>query len=355
MESHTSKIIRVGIIGYGLSGRFFHGSVIKGIESFQVHSVVTTQVEKIEQVRMDFPLAKVVSTPNELFQDPEIELVIICTPNEKHAPLAIEAMRAGKHVVIEKPFTLTTEEADQVNAVALETNRLLTIYQNRRFDSDFRTVKKILDSGILGHLVVYEANFDRFRPEVNTIAWRENGALGTGILYDLGSHLIDQALTLFGLPNEVYADLSVQRGGKTPDQFELILYYPNLKVILKAGMLVKEETPRFALYGTKGSFVKYGLDVQEDALKKGKSVLDEDWGVEPESIWGVLNDEAGRRKIKSEVGDYKVFYENVRDAMLENKKLFITGSQAKNTVKIIELAMQSNKEKKRVECLNDEG
>ncbi len=187
-----------------------------------------------------------------------IDLVVISTPNTMHFDLAKQAMEAGKHVVIEKPFTVTSQEGQMLLHIAKQTNRILSVYQNRRFDSDFKTVKKIIESGDLGRLVEFESHFDRFRPDIKQNAWREDPLPGSGILYDLGAHLIDQALALFGMPEEVYGDVRLQRHGKVDDNFEVILYYPELKVTLKSSALVKEPLPRFILLGTKGGYMKYG-------------------------------------------------------------------------------------------------
>ena len=213
-------------------------------------------------------------------------------------------------------------------------------------------MKKLLENEMLGRLVEYEVHFDRFRPIPAAETWKEEELPGSGILYDLGAHLIDQALVLFGTPQQVYADLRTQRsGGRIIDNFDLTLFYANgLKAILKAGMLVKQPGPRFNLCGDKGSFVKYGLDVQEAALKAGLSPVGPDWGVEPEAIWGKLDTEINGQhligKIKSERGDYRGFYENVRDAVLGIAELEVKPEQARNTIRVIELAMLSSKEKK---------
>ena len=212
---------------------------------------------------------------------------------------------------------------------------------------------------MLGTLVEFESHYDRFRNYLKPGAWRENDEPGAGILYDLGSHLIDQPLVLFGFPQAITADIRVQREGtKATDNFELILHYPNLKVTLKAGMLVSQPLPRYVLLGDKGSFVKYGLDVQEVALKAGlTSHTKNDWGVEPESVWGNLVTEINRLnfsgKIQSEIGDYRGYYANVRDAIVDNKPLDVTAAHARNIIRIIELATQSHNEKRTIDCSNE--
>jgi len=343
------KTLKVGILGYGLSGRIFHGAIMDAVEGFEITKIVTTNLEKRTQALNDFPEAKVVRASTEVFVDEAIDLVVVATPNTKHAELAEAAMRSGKHVVIEKPFTVTTEEAEQLIKVSKETGKMLTVYHNRRFDSDFKTIKALLVSNKLGRVVEYEAHFDRFRNTFKENAWREKDLPGSGILYDLGAHLIDQALCLFGMPNEVYGDIRAQRQGETDDNFEVILYYPDLKVTLKAGMLVKELPPHFTIYGTEGSFVKYGLDVQEGDLRADKRPLDNTWGREPKALWGILNTVDKRQKVKSLQGDYRAFYQNVYNHLVSGEPLAIKAEEAKNVIDIIECAMESNREKKRIQ------
>jgi predicted dehydrogenase len=268
-----------------------------------------------------------------------------------HFELAKRALLSNKHVVVEKPFTVTSKEADELITLAEIQGKIVTAYQNRRWDSDFKTVRKVIKSGVLGNLVEYEAHFDRFRNYVKENAWREEELPGSGILYDLGGHLIDQAQYLFGLPEEIYADIRTQRkGGKTDDNFEIILYYNELKVVLKSGMLVKEPLPHFILLGDKGSFIKYGMDVQEEDLKAGKiPSAAKNWGKEPKELWGSIQTEVNglhiEGKVQSEVGDYRAFYQNVYEAITEDAVLKVTPQQARNTIKIIELAIESSKNK----------
>ncbi len=343
------KTIKVGIIGYGLSGRIFHGLILKEVAGFEVISVCTKDVEKQRQAKQDFPKVKITETPEDMIADSEVELVIVSTPNTSHADLAESAMRAGKHVIVEKPFTVTLEEAVRLMVISQETGQLISVYQNRRFDSDFKTLQKIIESGEVGKIVEFESHFDRFRPEKKINAWREEAHPGSGTLYDLGSHLIDQALVLFGLPDEVYGDFASQRNGVVEDQFEIILYYNQLKVTLKAGNLVKEPLPRFILLGDEGAFVKYGLDVQEGALREGLIPTDEMWGVEPESQYGVLNTQTDRKVIKSEKGDYRTFYRAIFEAISEGKSLPVTAEEGANVIKIIEAVILSQREKRRIE------
>ncbi|MEP6682224.1 MAG: Gfo/Idh/MocA family oxidoreductase, partial [Parafilimonas sp.] len=288
-----------------------------------------------------------------------IDLVVIATPNDSHHSLAKQALLAGKNVVVDKPFTITTADADDLIKIAKQQNKILSVHHNRRYDSDFKTVKKVLDENLLGKLVEFESHYDRFRNFLKPNAWREKDEPGSGILYDLGSHLIDQPLVLFGFPQAITADIRVQREGtKATDNFELILHYPNLKVTLKAGMLVSQPLPRYILLGDKGSFIKYGLDVQEVALKAGLTPYTKsDWGIEHESVWGNLVTEINgvhfSGKVQSEVGDYRGYYENVYNAIVDNTPLDVTAEHARNIIRVIELAMQSNDERRTVNCAGE--
>ncbi len=343
--------LRVGIIGFGLSGRVFHAPIIDSLENFELAKIVSNRHSTIEIVRTKYPRAEVVSNPELVLGDNSIDLIIVATPNTSHFEYASKALLANKHVVVEKPFTVTSKEADELIELANKQSRILTVYQNRRWDSDFLTVKKIVDSELLGNIVECEIHFDRFRNTIRENSWREESYPGSGILYDLGSHLIDQALCLFGTPKEVMGDIKIQRqGGKIDDYFETTFWYEKFKVILKAGMLVREPLPHFIIMGDRGSFMKHGMDTQEEALKKGYSPKDlDDWGKEPESLWGTLNTEIGglhfRGKVESSIGDYRSFYRNLHEAIKGTATLEVKPEEGRNTIKIIELAIESSKQK----------
>ncbi|MGB5823652.1 MAG: Gfo/Idh/MocA family oxidoreductase [Proteocatella sp.] len=346
------KMINIGMIGYGLAGRVFHAPMIDCVEGLNLHKVYVTNEENIKKLKVSFKDAIVAASTDEVLQDENIELVVIATPNTSHYCLAKKALENGKHVVLEKPFTIDVKEADALIELARAKKVLLTVHHNRRWDSDFLTVKKIVQSGLLGDIAEYEAHFDRFRPELKVSAWKETNDPGSGILYDLGSHLIDQALCLFGMPEEVFADLRIQRNGsEIVDNFEVILNYNNLKVTLKSGMLVKEAGPHFKLLGNRGSFTKHGMDVQENDLKNGIFPKhNADWGKEPESLWGTINTEIESLsvigKVESEIGDYTRFYKNVYQTIIGNELPLVKPIEARNTIKIIELAEKSNSERK---------
>jgi scyllo-inositol 2-dehydrogenase (NADP+) len=259
--------IQVGLIGYGIAGQVFHAPMINAVPDLRLTKVVERHRDASHQ---RYPWIEVVKQADDLFQDAAIDLIVIATPNQSHFELAQQALLAGKHVVVDKPFTTTSAQAQQLIDLAQQTERILTVHQNRRWDGDFQTVKQVIDQGYLGRLVEYEAHYDRFRNTLKLGAWRESPDVGSGILFDLGSHLIDQAQVLFGLPQSITADVRVQReGAKADDYFEIGLDYGDLKVILKAGMLVRELGPHFILHGSEGSFIKYGMDPQEAALRRG--------------------------------------------------------------------------------------
>ncbi len=244
------KIVNVGLIGFGIGGQVFHAPLISCVKGLHLKKIRAVKEEQRSIASSKNPDAELVVTPEEIFDDPSIELVVISTPNTSHYALAKAALLAGKNVVLDKPFTINTADADDLIALSIKENKLLTVYHNRRFDSDFTTLQKVIKSDLLGRLVEFESRYDRFRNYSRPGAWREEEKPGSGILYDLGSHLIDQALVLFGLPEAVTADLRIQRlDARVVDNFELILHYKGLKVTLKAGMLVKESLPRFVLFG----------------------------------------------------------------------------------------------------------
>ena len=340
--------IQVGLIGYGLAGRVFHAPVMQATPQLRLKKVVE---RRNDESRQRYPWVEVARDVQALFQDEEIELVVVATPNSSHFELAQQALLAHKHVVVDKPFTTTASRAEELIELARRQNRLISVFQNRRWDGDFLTVRKILESRLLGRLVAYESHFNRFRNARQANAWREAEGEGSGILFDLGSHLIDQALVLFGWPQMVAADIRRQRkGAQTDDYFELALHYAGLKVSLQAGMLAREPGPRFILHGTEGSFVKHGLDPQEEALKRGLTPSAPHWGEESAELWGKLNTQIAGLHIAGQVeslaGSYQAFYQNIADAIAGSAELAVKPEEARNTIRIIELARQSSAEKR---------
>lgn len=344
------KTIKVAMAGFGKGGRIYNAPVISSVEGLEITRIMTSSSENIEAAKKDFPKAKVVPHLDQLLDDPEIDLVVITLPNHLHKDSAKQALEAGKHVLVEKPFTATVEEANELIDLAKKKDLILSVNHNRRFDSDILTVQKIIEEGRLGKVMEYEAHFDRFRTEIKD-SWKEKDEVpGSGLLYDLGSHLIDQALMLFGTPEEVFADLRKQReGSEVVDNFEILLYYPELKVILRAGSLVKEKGPRYKVHGRKGSFIKYGMDPQEELLQAGKKPNDTpNWGRETEEIWGKLNTVEEERQVESERGDYRKLYQNLYNAILGKEELLVKPEEAREVIKVIELAYRSHEEKCRI-------
>lgn len=278
----------VALIGYGNAARIFHAPLISGIPGLHLSTICST---KPQEVLADWPRTRVVATPQIAFADPAIDLVVIATGNESHYPLACEALLAGKHVVVDKPCTVILEQTQDLLHIAQKQQRVLTVFQNRRWDADFLALQQVLESGVLGRIVHFESHFDRYRPVVPD-RWREQDLPGSGLWFDLGAHLVDQALQLFGMPEDLCVDLACQRdGAQVNDYFHAQLRYsntsnthPGLRVLLHGSALVPQVGPRFVVHGTLGSFVKYGLDVQEDALKAGGRPQwghTADWGRDP--------------------------------------------------------------------------
>ena len=348
IENKENKtVINVGLVGYGLSGRFFQGGVLRGLKEFDIKMIVTTNPEKKVQAKLDFPRAEIVDNIDEITKNDNIDLVIISTPNQLHFELANKALDAGKHVVIEKPFTPDSLSAKALIEKADKLKLVLSAYQNRRYDGDYLTLKSLIANGSLGRLVELESHFDRFRPEVKKDGWRECSLPGSGVLFDLGSHLIDQALDLFGMPDELYCDIARQRQSSEVDQFEMILYYEekNLKVTLKAGSLVNVVLPRFMALGTKGSYATYGLDPQENALRCGESypipAVDE-------KSYGILYEEDNKKVIPTLTGDYRLYYKGIYEAIVNKTIPPVTALEAYQVIRLIELGHMSDAEKRRI-------
>jgi len=323
--------IRTAIIGYGLAGRSFHAPLIRSTEGMKLVAIGTSRAVEI-------PDGVRIGAPAELIADPQIELLVIASPNQSHFPLAEAALLSGKHVVVDKPMCVSADQAERLIAVAARSERLLTVFHNRRWDSDFLTVRRLLASGKLGRVLLFEAHWDRFRPAI-VERWREKPRPGSGILYDLGPHLIDQALVLFGQPDRVSADLAAQReGSEVDDYFALTLHYGPARVILSATSLVAQPRPRFSIHGTAGSFVKFGLDPQEDQLKAGVDVLAPDFGVD-KSLQGTLTTADGiSNAVPSERGEWLNFYRAAVAAIVDGGPPPVMPEDAMAGLQIIEEA-----------------
>lgn len=348
------KTYKVGLIGFSIGGHVFHAPFIASNPNLELYKVTARKEEQQRMLSERYPRAIAVLSADDIIQDPEVDIVVVATSNDVHYSLTKQSLEAGKHVVVEKPFTNTSAEADELIALAKRKGLLLSVHHNARFHSDYKTVKRVLEEGKLGRVVNYEARFDRFRNFLRPGAWREENLPGSGIHYDLGAHLIDQALQLFGHPEAVFADLRVQRDhAKAIDDFEYILSYPRLKVTLRGQMLAKEATPRFAIYGMNGSFVKKGVDPQENLLREGvRPELDPNWGQEPKDIQGSLslfiNGEDKHEWIESEVGSGQDFYKNIVASLEGTEELFIKPEQARDVIRILELGDQSWAEKRTI-------
>jgi len=360
-------MFKVGVVGYGLSSKVFHiPFILDDPQSFKMTAVLerSGKGEPIKDLAHKVPNLKVVTTLNDLLNvEGGIDIIVISTPPETHFEYAKTALNAGKHVVLEKPMCPSYKEALELAILAQKLGLVLAVYQNRRFDSDFRTIKALLEGCVLGKLVEYEAHFDKFRPDLRA-GWKEQEDLpGGGLLFDLGSHLIDQALALFGHPKSVTGTLLFQREGtKVVDGFHVILDYTSkevagetdrLTVTLKAGMLIASNRPRFALYGTKGSFVKYGLDVQEPQLRDGGSLNDANYGIEPQSNRGTLRLFDGGKLLSEEkhptmIGNYRLFYSGLANAISNKITPPIDAFLAANVIKVVEMAIKSHQEKRTI-------
>lgn len=337
-----SDSIRVGLIGYGYASKTFHAPLIAGTPGMALAAVSSSDATK---VHADWPTVPVVSEPKHLFNDPNINLIVIPTPNDTHFPLAKAALEAGKHVVVDKPFTVTLSQARELDALAKSLGRLLSVFHNRRWDSDFLTVKALLSEGTLGEITFFESHFDRFRPQVRN-RWREQAGPGSGIWYDLAPHLLDQAVNLFGLPVSMTVDLAQLRpGAQTTDYFHAILSYPQRRIVLHGTMVAAAESALYIIHGTRGSYVKFGLDPQEDRLKNGERLPQEDWGYDMRD--GVVTKVEGETLVEETLltspGNYPAYYAAVRDALNGTGENPVPASQAIQIMELIELGIESAK------------
>lgn len=344
--------IKVGIVGFGISAKVFHIPFLAIMPEFEIVSIL--ERTKSESTTL-LPNVKIVRNIDELVADPSINLVVITTPNETHLPYAKKALKANKNVVLEKPFAITSEEGLQLVEIANRSGKILSVYQNRRYVSDFRTIRELLQKKLLGDVHEFVAYYDRYRAEAKPNAWREDNRPGSGVLYDLGPHLIDQALSLFGLPKSIYADIRMQRPHSiVDDYFDIILNFEKCKVRLHAGMLVREPGPRYMIHGTKGSFIKSGEDPQEARLRAGEAPVSADWGMEPKDMEGLLHTEMNgqivREKYPSHKGNFGDYYKSVYESILTGKPVTEKPEHGYNTVRLIELAFESSKKQCTVDC-----
>ena len=332
------------LASYGMSGSVFHAPLLHAHPHFSLCKIL----ERSERgSRMRYPDVALVRQFEELCRDPGIELIVVNTPDATHYPLCRQALEAGKHVVVEKPFTLTGAEAEDLIELARKQGVILTVFQNRRWDGDFLTVKKVIAGGLLGRLVAFESYFDRYRNFIQPATWKEVRNTGAEILYNLGSHLIDQACVLFGMPQAVFADMGIQRsGGQVDDFFNLRLRYDELSVILCASYLVREPGPRFILHGTEGSFLKWGMDPQEEELKAGAAPGAAGWGEGERGNWGKLNTSTGGLHVHGFIetipGNYPAFYDGLAAAIRKGKSPPVDPLDSLQVIRLIEAAIRSN-------------
>lgn len=344
-------MIDIGLIGFGLAGRAFHAQVIRAVPGLRLAAILKRSGNEAAEQYSD---VRIVRTLDELLAIKEIRLVVIATPNNSHFSLAQQCLTAGRDVLVDKPFTTTLEEAIDLVQFAKKQGRLLTVYQNRRYDGDFQAIVKLGASGVLGRIVRFESNYDRFRPQLKSNAWRERSGPGTGIFFDIAPHLIDHALLLLGLPESLTADIRIEREGAVADDaFDLAFHYPRgLRADLRSSILAAATRPRFLLHGTQGAFVKQSFDPQENNLRYGQVPADGAWGAEPEENWGLLtlseNGALTQRRVPSANCDYRDFYANLRDAILGKAALAVSTDWAIKVMRLLELARQSSNERRTV-------
>ena len=344
--------INTALCSFGMSGWVFHAPFIHINPGFNFYAVWERSKNLAHE---KYPAVKTFRSLESMLADDSVELVIVNTPNATHYEFAKKTLEAGKHVVVEKPFTITVDEGNKLIELAKKQNKKISVYQNRRYDSDYKTIKKVVQEKWLGELVEVEMHFDRFKEELSPKLHKETPGPGSGSLYDLGAHLIDQALQLFGMPEKIFADIQSMRPiSKVDDYFELLFYYEKMRVRIKSSYVVREAIPGYVFHGLKGSFIKPKTDVQETMLQAciipGKS----DWGTEPESEMGLLytqksanlpdiGGEVTREYIRSEQGNYGEYYKGIYQAIRNNKPLPVTAEEGVNVIKIIEAAYKSNK------------
>ncbi len=345
-----TKVIHTALASFGMSGQVFHGPSLKVNPNFKISKVL----ERTKNLSAEnYPEATIVRSYEEILNDTDIDLVVINTPDELHFTMAKQALEAGKNVVVEKPFAQTVEEANELIDLARSKDLMLTVYQNRRWDGDFLTVKRLIDEKQLGRLVEFESHFDRYRNFIQPRTWKETGNERAGVLYNLGAHMVDQALVLFGMPLSVTAHLDVVRDkGVVTDYYDIRMQYNGFAAILKCSYLVREPGPRYSIHGTLGSFHKWGIDPQEEALKAGRLPNEANWGEEPETDWGKINTETGGvhrvGKVETIPGNYNIFYQNVCDVLVNGAELLVKPEESRNGLIVLEACLKSNREKRTI-------
>lgn len=338
--------VPVLLVGFGLAGEFFHAPLLTRTEGLAVAGVVTSAVARANAALPGVPVFPDAATA---FREAGAELAVIAVPTGLHVAVTQAALEAGLHAVVDKPFTATLAEAKTLAGLAAARGRLLTVFQNRRWDADFLEVGRLVRSGTLGRITQFESRYDRFRPEVAD-RWRERPGPGAGLWFDLGAHLLDQALVLFGRPEAVWADLAIQRpGGGSDDWFHALLRYPDgLRVVLQGGSLLPDHRLRFAVHGTGGSYLKHGLDTQALAMREGKGPGDPGWGLDP--VPGLLTLADGRREERPPAapGAYEAFYAGVRDAIRSGGAAPVPLAGVLDAMAVLEAAVTSSQRRAEV-------
>ena len=341
------QVIKTALLSYGMSGKVFHAPFLDIHDGFELTGAWERSKKLIQQ---DFPHVKSYPSFEAVLQD-DIDLVVVNTPVDTHFEYAKKALMAGKHVLVEKAFTTNVSEAVKLAALAKKYKRKLAVFQNRRWDSDFKTVKDVVDKKLLGDIVEAEFHFDRYNPSLSVKKHKETKSAGAGLMKDLGPHLIDQALFLFGFPDAVFADIRTTRDQSVVDDcIDILLYYPRFRVRLKAGFFVREPGPSYVVHGKNGSFLKSRGDIQEEALKIGKKPNLKNWGVESRSKEGLLHTETGGKLIRENIptltGNYYDFFEGLYQSIVNNTPEPVTAQEGINVMGIIEAAIKSSDNKR---------
>jgi scyllo-inositol 2-dehydrogenase (NADP+) len=336
-----SKPIVTALASYGMSGHVFHAPFIEAHPGFQLKYIL----ERTASLSAErYPKSIIARSFEEVLNDQEVELIVVNTPNQLHAPMAKQALLAGKHVIVEKPFSITVEEGKDVMKTARQQEKTLNVFHNKRFEGEFKTVRQLIQDGVLGQLSLFETHFDRYRPEIGPKKWKEEDVPGAGLLYDLGPHMIDQALVLFGWPKAITGDLQKQReGSKVIDYFHITLHYDGHDAIVTAGMFADGPVVKYLIKGTKGIFTKYGADPQEALLKQGVLPTTYDWGKEASSQWGKITSIKGEESfVPTLAGTYMDYYESIYQTIREGAAQLVHAEEALDTVAVIELAIKAN-------------
>lgn len=335
------QTFNLALLGYGFVGRVFHAPLIAHTPGLRLHTIVSS---RHDEAAAAYPRARIVADAQQAFADPQIDAVVVATPNQTHAPLALAALAQRKHVLVDKPFALDVDEAQRILAQAQRAGRIVSVFQNRRWDGDFLTLRALVDAGTLGEIAEFHSHFDRHRPQVGN-RWREHALPGSGLWFDLGPHLLDQALQLFGLPEAIQVDLALQRrGAQATDYFHAVLRYPRLRAVLHAGSLVAANGLRFGVHGERGSYLKQGLDTQEAQLRAGLTPAAPQWGEDPLAGQLTLVADDGSttmHALQTQRGDYRQCYAGFREAMAGRAPAPVDAAQALAVMRLLELGQRS--------------